>query len=200
VQGHGDVRMVNRWAPIYTHSLFKGTDKTWYLWPAVKKTKWTEGKVANDKTQFLYLIYWNLKQTSLTNPNAAPANRTHLWPLFSYWNNGAGHKQFQLFSPFDVFWPHNQQVKESWTPLFAIYRSDRTAPDANRWSLLWNAVTWRHEAGEKEFHLGPLFSTHTQPGKKRVAVLCGLFGWEDSHMFWFDFSSKATKVTATSAP
>lgn len=205
VQGRGDVRMVNRWAPIYTHSLFKGTDKTWYLWPLVRKTKWTEGKAANDKTQILYLVYWNLEQRSLTNPNAAPANRTHLWPFFSHWDNGAGHTQFQLFSPFDVFWPHNQQVRESWTPLFAIYRSDHT-PASSRWSLLWNAVTWRQEGGDREFHLGPLFSTHTQPNRKRVSVLCGLFGWQsgpaggDSHMFWFDFSSKPTKVTTASAP
>ena len=200
VQGEGDNRRVNRWGPFYTHSVIKGMDKTWYLWPLVRQAKWDDSGVAQTRTQFLYLLYWSLEQRSLTNPAAAPADRTHVWPFFSKWDNGAGRRQFQLFSPLDVFFPENDTVRETCTPLFALYRSDQRAPDDKRWSLLWRAVTWRHEYGEKEFHLGPLFSTSSRPESKRVAFGNGLFGWKRdpgeprSHWFWFDFPPKVNNL------
>jgi len=200
VQGQGDNRLVNRWGPFYTHSVIKGMDKSWYMWPLVRRAKWEDPGVAQTKTQFLYVLYWSQEQRSLTNPSAAPADRTHVWPLLSKWDNGAGRRQFQLFSPFDVFFPNNDHVRESWTPLFALYRSDQRAPDDKRWSLLWRAITWRREHGEKEFHLGPLFSTHARPDSKRVAFGNGLFGWkrnpgdERAHWFWFDFPRKVNTL------
>lgn len=200
VQGHGDDRLVDRWGPFYTHSIVKGMDKTWVMWPILRRAKWEDPGIAQKRTQFLYLLYWSQEQRSLTNPNAAPADRTHVWPFFSKWDNGAGRRQFQLFSPFDVFFPDNNWVRETWTPLFAIYRSDQRAPGDRRWSLLWRAVTWRHEYGEKEFHLGPLLSVESRPQQRRVALGNGIFGWKRDpgdkgwHVFWFDFPAKVNKL------
>lgn len=186
VQGRGENHYVNRWAPIYTHSIVKGMDKTWVLWPLVRQANWTDAGVAQSRTQFLYLLYYSLQQRSTTNPHAAPADRTHFWPLFSKWDNGAGRRQFQLFSPLDVFFPTNDQVRESWTPLFAIYRYDERAADDRRWSVLWGALTWREQPGRKEFHLGPLL------GWKRDAEGAA---WR---LFWFDFHSKPRKLPPAS--
>ena len=204
VQGRGDDRMINRWAPFYTHSEIKGMDKTWIMWPLLRRATWTDAGVKQTKTQFVYAFYWSLEQRSVTNPKAAPADRTHLWPLYSKWDNGAGRRQFQLFSPFDVFFPNNDHVRETWTPLFAIYRSDQRAADDRRWSALWSAVTWRQEYGEKEFHLGPLLSVQSRPDQRRVAIGNGLFGWKRDpgdkgwHAFWFDFPSKPRKLPTES--
>ncbi len=181
VQGRGPQHTVNRWAPFYTHSVSKGVDKTWVLWPFVKQSKWNEGKVAQTRTQFLYLLYYSDEQRSLTNPAAAPAERTHVWPLFSLWDNGAGRRQFQLLSPLDVFFPNNDQVRETWTPLFAIYRYDQRAAQEKRWSLLWGALSWREQAGRKEFHLGPLLRAERAPDE----------GWR---VFWFDFGRQSRKL------
>ncbi|MEO6874941.1 MAG: hypothetical protein ABI222_08975 [Opitutaceae bacterium] len=204
VQGRGQERYVNRWGPIYTHSIIRGMDKTWILWPLWRQAKWQELNVDQQRSQFLYVFYWSQTQHSLSNPQAAPAQRTHVWPLFSKWDNGAGRRQFQLFSPFDVFFPYNSEMSETWTPLFAIYRFDRRDKDNQRWSLLWNAVTWRKDYGEREFHLGPLFSKSTSPQQGRVAVGSGLFGWKRSpgdrrwHFFWFDFSSNVKQAPLAS--
>ena len=200
VQGHGDIQMIDRWGPFYTHSVIKGLDKTWYIWPFVKQLKWEDPGVAQTRTQFLYLLYWSQRQRSLTNPHAAPADRTHIWPLFSKWDNGAGKKQFQLFSPFDVFFPDNGHVRETWTPFFALYRYDQRNPGDKNWSLLWNLMTWHHTYGEKEFHLGPLFSVQSRAESQRVAIGNGLFGWKrkpgekGSHWFWFDFPAKVNNL------
>ena len=209
VQGRGDDRMVDRWGPFYTHSVIKGMDKTWVMWPLLRQATWTDSGVVQTKTQFLYLLYWSLEQRSVANPHAAPADRTHVWPLFSKWDNGAGRQQFQLFSPFDVFFPDNDWVRETWTPLFAIYRSDQRGPHNRRWSLLWNAVTWRQENDEKEFHLGPIYSMHSSIVRsggmqQRFAVGMGLFGWtrepgeKRAHFFVFDFPAKVNHPSVAS--
>lgn len=53
VQGRGDVRYVNRWAPIYTHSVVKGYDKTWLAWPLYRHAHWEEAGIAQKKDQVL---------------------------------------------------------------------------------------------------------------------------------------------------
>ncbi|MDB6127157.1 MAG: hypothetical protein JWM35_1053 [Verrucomicrobia bacterium] len=204
VQGRGE-RFVNRWGPFYTHSVTKGVDKKWYMWPLLKRTSWTDEGIAQMKTQFLFALYFSVEQRSTSNPNAAPADRTHVWPLFSKWDNGAGKRQFQLFSPFDVFFPTNERVRDAWTPLFAVYRSDVRSPEEKCWSALWHAVTWRRDHEEKEFHVGPLFSLQSTSATGRVAIGNGILGWKREpgargwHVFWFDFPDKPHKLSTASA-
>ncbi len=207
VQGHGDRREVNRWAPFYTHSNIKGYDKTWYLWPLVRHAKWddTDNNLAQEKNQFLFFIYWSLEQRSLTNPAAEPASKRHLWPLFSSWNNGAGREQVQVLSPFEVFFPNNREVRQLWTPLFALYRYDRQPELGERHSLLWNAVTYRRGPDGKEFHLGPLFSVEAAEEQKRIALGSGLLGFQRKpgagwRFFLFDFHMKPTIVAPAKSP
>lgn len=178
VQGRGDQHYVNRWAPFYTHSVVKGYDKTWFAWPLLRHARWSEQGVANERDQFLFVVYWSHEQRSLANPAAAPAYKKHLWPLFSVWDNGAGRRQLQVVSPFEVFFPTNQPVRELYTPLFALYRYDQRAPDDTRWSILWSLISRRRSPTEREFHLGPLFSTRATPqAGERVALGNGLLSW-----------------------
>ena len=207
VQGHGDTRMVNRWAPFYTHSVIKGTDKTWFMWPLIRDERWQSEGLAHEKSQFLFFLYWSHTQRSLTNPTAAPASKTHLWPLYSAWDNGVGHRQLQVFSPLEIFFQNNTPIRELYTPLFAIYRYDRRGPAETHWSLLWNAVSWNREPERREFHLGPLLSVRRNGDSRRVAFGAGLLGWRheagDSgwHFFLFDFSrNSATKAAPAPSP
>ncbi len=196
VQGRGDQRDVNRWAPFYTHSTFKGYDKTWYLWPLFRRAKWQDAGIGQEKDQLLFFLYWSQTQRSLAHPAAAPAHKTHLWPLASWWDNGAGRKQVQLLSPLEVFFPTNGPVRQLYTPLFALYRYDRQGDTVSRHSLLWNAITWRRNGPTREFHLGPILGVNSGPGTRRVALLGGLLGWQrrpgERHggLFLFDFHPK----------
>lgn len=195
VQGRGTNKYVNRWGPFYTHSNVKGYDKQWFLWPLVRHADWQDGDVEQTKDQFLYFVWWSLEQRSLANPAAAPATKRHLWPLFSSWNNGAGRRQLQVLSPFEVFLPNNEPTRRLYTPLFALFRLDERGDDTKRWSLLWDAVTWRRKPGSTEFHLGPLLGVRRGGGAGRVAFGAGLFGFQrgDSgawRPFLFDFNRK----------
>lgn len=207
VQGKGDQRDVNRWAPFYTHSVIKGYDKTWVAWPLFRHAKWEDGDIAQEKNQLLYFLYWSQTQRSLTNPAAAPANKRHLWPLFSSWDNGAGRRQVQVLSPLEIFLPTNDVIRQLYTPLFALYRYDQQDAATKRHSLLWNAITWRRSATDRAIHVGPLLSMEDAPDRKRVAFGAGLFGWQRlagetrSRFFLFDFQRKPVNTkAATSTP
>jgi hypothetical protein len=206
VQGEGDNRHVNRWAPLYSHSVIKGYDKTWYAWPLYRHVQWEADELAQQKDQLLFFLYWSLEQRSLTNPSAAPAKKTHLWPLFSAWDNGAGRRQVQALSPFEVFFPNNEKVRQLWTPLFALYRYDHQPDESVRHALLWNAITWRRSVTEREFHLGPLYRSRTDAaGGRRWALGLGLVGAERDpatgrwRPFLFDFARPANTTSSQPA-
>jgi len=204
VQGRGDQKEVHRWGPFYTHSVIKGEDKRWVLWPLYREATWADGAVDRTRAQVLYFVYWTEEQRSRANPGAAPAEKTHFWPLYSRWDNGAGRQQFQFPSLVEVFFPGNEQVRANWSPLLTLYRYDRKAPDNVRHEVLWGLLTWRREAERKEFHLGPLLSVNQQAAGKRIALGNGLVGLQRGpagtgwRFFWFDFRGKANKLNATS--
>lgn len=207
VQGRGVDHYVNRWGPFYTHSIISGYDKTWIGWPLWKELRWESEGVAETKKQLLYFLYWSRVQRSPTNPNLPTASITHVWPLVSIWDNGAGRRQWQFPSPLEVFFPGNEKVRAAWTPLFSLVRYDQRAPGELRTSVLWDGVTWeRHDAEQRtEFHLGPLFSVATHGAERRVAIGNGLMGWHrDARghwgLFWLDFRSKPANVSVPPAP
>lgn len=204
VQGRGDHKTVNRWAPFYSRSVVRGYDKTWVFWPLLRHATWEEQGLVHERAELLYFVWWSLEQRSLANPAAAPASKRHLWPLFSTWDNGAGRRQVQLFSPFEVFFPHNDRVRQLYTPLFAVYRHDRRSADEAHASLLWGAVTWHRVGNEREFHLGPLLGYRAHPGGSRAALLGGLFGLQRHARGWrpflFDFSRPPPTIASARPP
>ncbi|HEY5551382.1 MAG TPA: hypothetical protein VIK52_05820 [Opitutaceae bacterium] len=171
VTARGEDRRVDRVAPFFTHSVRKGVRKTWVLWPLVRNQQWNEADLEIEKTQLLYFLYWNLEQRSATNPSLAPASKTHLWPLLSHWDNGAGHTQLQLFSPLEVFFQHNEVVRTVYSPLFSIYRLDHRPSGDVHGSYLFNFMTYHREGEVREFNLGPLFETERDGGGLRRVTL-----------------------------
>jgi hypothetical protein len=178
VQGKGDDRLVDRWGPFYTHSSIKGEDTTWVGWPFWHQKKWVDGDIAQRKTQFFYFLFWSLDQSSVSRPSIAPAYKRHIWPVVSIWDNGAGSKQVQVPSLFEVFFPDNAEIRENWTPLFSLYRYSRKPTGETRNSLLWNAVTWRRNTTEGlvEFHVGPLVGMYKGPSGESWRILGFDFG------------------------
>ena len=179
VQGRGDNAYVNRWGPFYTHSVVKGNDSTWIGWPLWHVTKFADDDIAQRKTQLFYFVYWDLDESSLSRPGLPHASKTHLWPLYSSWDNGAGSRQIQFPSPLEVFFPSNPDIRETWSPIVsAIYRYDRRPTGESRTSLLWNAVTWRRNPGEglAEFHIGPFLGMARNPAGNRWTILGFDFG------------------------
>ncbi len=208
VQGRGDDRTVNRWGPFYTHSVIKGIEKTWIAWPFFREKRWTEQGLAQTQTQFLWRLSWSLEQRSTTNPTLAPASIQHVWPLFSTWDNGAGRRQIQALSPFEVFFPGNTKMREVWAPLLSLYRYDQRAPGHERHSLLWDLISWENHsvspapAAATASTTTPANTANPQLAlEERLALARGLIGLRRPagerawRLFWLDFPSKAASVS-----
>lgn len=171
---------INRWAPVYTHSIRSGVEKRWVMWPIYRQETRQERGLLHEKKQVLYFLYWNLRQSSLEDPELAPAVKRHLWPLFSYWDNGAGRRQLQVLSPFEVFFPQNDVVRAKYSPLFAIYRYDREEGARTKNSLLFDFVTWSRMDESFRLEAGPLLSYERSPERRHWEVIKGLVGYDSA--------------------
>ncbi len=206
VQGRGEERTINRWAPFYSHSVVKGYAKQWFAWPVLRYATWTEENIERRRTQFLYFVYWHEGQRRVGRAGSPEAELTHVWPLVSAWDNGAGRRQWQFPSPLEVFFPGNEKVRHVWSPLFSLARHQQRAPGDERTSLLWDFVTWEKQAAARrsEFHLGPLLGVTREGEARRISIGAGLIGFRRAaaggwRMFWLDFPSANASVQ-TAAP
>lgn len=193
VQRRGD-SYINRSAPFYTHSIRKGVDKRWILWPFHRQATWDEGDLLNERTQFLFFLYWSNVQSSISNPDLEPAVKQHAWPFYSYWNSGAGQTQFQALSPFEVFFPFNDVVRANYSPLFALYRYDADRDKHVRHSLLFHFITIARYPQEEQFNfnIGPIFNYAKEENDRQWEFLKGLVSYSRSEegrsfgFFWFN--------------
>lgn len=204
VQGRGETRHINRWAPFYTHSVVKGVDKTWYAWPFIRHQEWADGALQRSRSQLLFFVFWSETQRSLAQPAAPAASRTHFWPLLTVWDNGAGRVQAQFPSPLDVFFPGNDRIRQLYNPLFALYRLDQRRTGEVKETFLWNAISRYRGPDRRAFHLGPIFSSETDAQGTRLALGAGLIGLRRTadrgwRLFLFDFS-RPGRHSAPSTP
>lgn len=205
VQGRGEARHINRWAPFYTHSRIKGVEKTWFGWPLIRHQEWNDGALQRSRSQLLFFVFWSEHQRSLARPDAPAASRTHFWPLLTVWDNGAGRVQAQFPSPLDVFFPGNDRIRQLYNPLFALYRLDQSRTGEVKETFLWNAISRYRSPERRAFHLGPLFSSESGASGSRLALGAGLIslkrapgrGWR---LFLFDFSRPRGQAARPTSP
>lgn len=205
VQGRGEARHINRWAPFYTHSRIKGVEKTWFGWPLIRHQEWNDGALQRSRSQLLCFVFWSEHQRSLARPDAPAASRTHFWPLLTVWDNGAGRVQAQFPSPLDVFFPGNDRIRQLYNPLFALYRLDQSRTGEVKETFLWNAISRCRSPERRAFHLGPLFSSESGASGSRLALGAGLIslkrapgrGWR---LFLFDFSRTRGQAARPTSP
>ncbi len=205
VQGRGETRHINRWAPFYTHSRIKGVEKTWLGWPLIRHQEWNDGSLHRSRSQLLFFVFWSEQQRSLARPDAPAASRTHFWPLLTVWDNGAGRVQAQFPSPLDVFFPGNDRIRQLYNPLFALYRLDQSRTGEVKETFLWNAISRYRSPERRAFHLGPLFSSETGPRGSRLALGAGLIGLKRApgrgwRLFLFDFSRPRSQSVPPTSP
>ncbi len=100
-----------------------------------------------------------------------------------------------------MFFPQNDIIRITYSPLFALYRYEELPSGESRHSFLWNAVTLAKNSatGSRHFHVGPVASFDKHPDSGRFALLCGVLGLRrlPGQKYWrpflFDFSNRAEK-------
>lgn len=187
VRGAGEERHVERWLPIYSRERSPGREEVWWAWPLWKEERLEEAGRIRERQTFLYFLYRDERQVLATGE----ARLNTLWPLWGYWEDGAGRSQLQVFDPLTVFFPSNPVVKDAWSPLFAVFTIEEQE-GARRVSLLWDLCVWeRGPAAERRFQLGPLF--HWESGQG-WSLLKGLVGRDRSTGEWTLFWNSPKEV------
>lgn len=191
VHGKGELRSVHRWAPFYTHSENKKTTlrKTWFFWPLVRIKDWQESGVDVHQEQCLYFLFWAQEQKNHFTQEFL-CRKVHFWPIYSYWESADGHKQLQMLSPFEVFFPGNKMVRDIYSPLFNLYRYDEHHGVVQQ-SFLFNLFRERR-AGSKDVWLkcGIFLDYARNPQERHLSILKGLFEYKKSteavsfKLFW----------------
>lgn len=188
VQARGEDTYINRWAPFYTHSIRQGVDKKWLMWPMLKVKRWEEEECFIKQEQFLYFIFWRQTQYCKHELGVPPAKKVHLWPLISYWDNGAGRKQFQMFSPFEVFFPANQVIRKKYSPLFAFLKYEKMDNGYYKHSFLFDVVKSEKGPRGSQFSIAWLFDVEDSCERKGFEFLKGILG------FWKKNGKKSLKI------
>ncbi|MBP5191670.1 MAG: hypothetical protein J6Z25_03850 [Opitutales bacterium] len=199
VQGKGEQRNVNRWAPFYTYSQKKHRSKTWYFWPLIKEQRWREGAVDIYQEQALYFLFWHQEQFAYPSKRFL-GSKTHFWPFYSYWDNGQGRKQMQMLSPFEVFFQNHARMRDIYAPLFNLFRYEEDGPSI-RQSFLFNTFQEYRCQNTHEVDLRWLFLlryTHTRQ-EKCFSLLKGLLEYKKIgnkpswRLFWIPIRSHKNK-------
>jgi hypothetical protein len=200
VQGRGDIKYINRWAPFYSHSRIKGSEKHWVLWPLFRQEVTPLSGLVERDTRVLFFVYRSTEQYRTGQESGRVARRSHAWPFLSAWEDGNGREQLQVVSPLEPLFPNNEAIRKSYSPLFALYRYQQTAHGTFRHSLLWDFLTWQRRDDRREWHVGPLLEG-SSGGQARFALLRGVIGLDrEPGRGWRPFLFKFTRRKADFTP
>jgi hypothetical protein len=158
VRGRGEEKTIDRWLPFYANQTWPGHEKTWWLWPLLKREHSVVEGLDVDKDTLLYFIFKNEVQT--VPGRDFEARKTQLWPLFGYADNGAGRRQLMILNPIEPLISGNTMMRQTWAPFFALCRYEESGNDS-RLGLVWNLFTYESSQERKAFSLWPLFDRET---------------------------------------
>lgn len=200
VQANGDDRLINRWGPFYTYSENKArkSNKTWYLWPFIKQQNWQENDIDFHQEQFLYFIFWHQEQKNHQNGKFL-GNKTHFWPIYSYWKNAQGREQLQIFSPLEVFFQNNTMIRDLYTPFFNLFHYDKN-DNAVTQTFLFNWITEKRNGKDVQFCWKFLMDYKNTAEEKSFSLLNGLIEYKKMNnekccrLFWIKLKNSKKKA------
>ena len=192
IQGRGENRYINQVAPLYSISERNGKKSKWFLWPVFNLKEYQLDNVDVHRFRLLYFLYQDTTQTVAGEPEEFLGAKRHLWPLFSYWENQEGTKQFQLISPLEPLLPGNDEVRKAYSPLFSIYRYQYVDRQNKDMDMLFSLIHFERRPDHERLELGPIFGYEYGDRVKRIDLLKGLIGFKKENdqkilrLLWFN--------------
>ena len=193
IRGDGENITIRRWAPFYTYRKEKNYKKQWWLWPLVKRTIRQEKSRMVRQEQFLYFVIWNQRQ----QVGNFRAQKSHFWPLFSYWNSGNDEVQLQIVSPLEVFFQGNRAVQKLYNDFFALYRYLRIK-DEHRYQWFWNFIQASSSSKGRSCHVAFLLDSQMDATKNELVICKGLVHYkktEEGKKWYFFWKNRDVKNT-----
>ncbi len=162
-----------RLLPLYADERRGDFRSRWFLWPVYRVEELQTEMLHRRRDRVLFFLYSDLRES--WEGAATPAKRrVALWPLFTY-EKVQGISRFHTLSLFEPFFPENESIQRSWSPLWRLYQRHWDGEGNEISSLLWN-LYWKERRGEDlALEVFPLVR-YTRAGESTdLRLLKGLF-------------------------
>jgi hypothetical protein len=162
VFSRGEGKHLNRVWPFFSRGRGPFIESEFYMWPVYRRNRIYSPPLDRERTRILFFLYSHVHEL---NEQTGRANqRWDLWPLFSRREDREGNQRLQILAPIEPFLPHNSSLQRNWSPLWSIWRSEKSAQTgASSQSLLWN-----------------LYRRDVIPEARMHSAMFGLFQYETS--------------------
>jgi hypothetical protein len=156
----GEGKHTTRIFPFYSRARTPTLEDDYYLWPIFKYNRAQLDPLDRERSRILFYLY---SDTTDKNIQTGESKRsTYLWPFFTHRRDFNGNTRLQLLAVLEPFVPGSHKIERDWSPLWALWRSEKNAKTgASSQSLLWN-----------------LYRREKAPDRKKVSCLFGLFQYQ----------------------
>ncbi len=156
----GEGKKTTRVFPLFSHAENKSLKSDFFLWPLYKYNKTSAPPLESERTRLIFYLYSRTKEKNLSTGQTFL--RSDFWPLFNWRHDLDGREKLQLLSILEPFLPNNKSVQRNYSPLYALWRSEKNpSTGSSSQSLLWN-----------------LYRADKTPKAKKQSFLFGLFQHE----------------------
>jgi hypothetical protein len=157
VIARGEGKTATRVFPLFQRAHNKIYEDNFYIWPLYGYKRIHSDPLDRGETRVVFYLFRNLAEKNTETGHVK--KRMDLWPLFVYHREFNGDSRLQILALLESFVPNNDGIERNWSPLWAIWRSEKSSSrNATSQSFLWNL--WRRD---------------TAPDMKNNSLLFGLF-------------------------
>ena len=162
-----------RLLPFYADETIEARRKRWFVWPLYQIEDVKTDQFARQRHRVLFFLYSDLIESKFESGDEK--RRIDFWPLFGY-HREKGVSRFNALALVEPFFPENQALERSWSPLWRLYQQRWDSQGNLVISLLWN-LYWHERQGERlALELFPLFDYRRDQATTRLRLLKGLVG------------------------
>ncbi len=146
--------------PLFSQAHNQTLEANSYLWPIYVYTRYHGDILDQERTRWAYYLYDRLAQRNLET--GQERLRLDLWPFFIWHREFNGDERLQILAPLEPAVPDNPGIERNWSPLWSLWRTERSAKTgADSQSLLWN-----------------LYRRDHAPDQTQVSCLFGLYQYQ----------------------
>jgi hypothetical protein len=142
VFAHGEGKTTHRVFPFYSQAHNPKQESDFYMWPIYKYNRARSAPLDRERRRICFFLYSDAVDH---NTETGKYRRwRYLWPLFTTHRDFNGDTRLQVLTPLEPLVPGSHKIERDWSPVWALWRSERSAKTgATSQSLLWNL--YRHE-------------------------------------------------------
>ena len=146
------------------------------MWPIYGIQDINTELIVQQRHRVLFFLYSDLVERKLDT--GEEKRRVDFWPLFNYQRDN-GVSRINALALVEPFFPGNQAIERSWSPLWRLYQQRWDKQGNLVISVLWNLYWHERQGDQVALELFPLFDYRRDHTESRLRLLKGLVTMHD---------------------